>query len=118
MRDQCVVITGGNGTLGQAAAKLTKERGGRVVLLDLGFSETVLANFECHVVDLTDAQAVSRTMQSIGPVQVLFNVAGGFSMGAPVHDPDDISWEIMFARNVSTLRAMLKAVVPGMRERN
>ncbi|MEO7031342.1 MAG: SDR family oxidoreductase, partial [Herbaspirillum sp.] len=41
-----------------------------------------------------------------------------FSMGAPVHDPDDISWEIMFARNVSTLRAMLKAVVPGMRERN
>lgn len=32
----------------------------RAVLLDLEFSEAVFADFECRVVDLMDAQAVSR----------------------------------------------------------
>ena len=118
MPKPCIVITGGNGALGQAAAHLVQDRGARPVLLDLVFSDAVRARFECHAVDLTDAPAVARIVELIGPVDALFNVAGGFAMGAAVHDPDDAQWESMFARNVATLRAMLKAVVPGMRQRN
>lgn len=41
-------------------------------------------------------------------------IAGGFTMGAAVHEAYDAQWDAMMQGNVVTLRSALKAVVPGM----
>ena len=110
-----VAITGGNGNLGRAVAALALERGARVALLDLGFSsDAAPAGISRHAVDLLDAAASHAALKSLGAVDVLCNVAGGFAMGTPVHETGDAVWTRMFDLNVRTLLNASRAVVPGM----
>ncbi len=117
LTDHTLVITGGNGALGRAAAARAKALGARTVLLDRLFDEALLSEHECLVTDLTALDAVSKTLARIGPIHGLFNIAGGFDMGRPVADPDDSQWQAMFQMNVQTLRNVLKVAIPGMRAR-
>ncbi len=110
-----VAVTGGNGNLGRAVAALALQRGARVALLDLGFSsDAAPAGISRHPVDLLDAAASRAALESLGAVDVLCNVAGGFAIGTPVHETDDAVWTRMFDLNVRTLLNASRAVVPGM----
>ena len=109
-----ILITGGNGALGRAAADRAKLAGARALLLDRTFSPEVMAAHECHQVDLLSAEAVADALQGMENIDAIFNIAGGFDMGAAVADNDDGQWNRMFALNVSTLRNVLKVLVPRM----
>lgn len=66
---------------------------------------------------ITGAQAVSALVAALPPIHALLNIAGGFAVGVMGHDPHDAQWDAMFQRNVATLCSVIKAVVPGMKER-
>lgn len=117
LHGQNMLITGGNGALGQAAARRAKALGATVFLLDLAFAKETQTNFARHSVDLTDVHAVAAIVAKLPPIHALLNIAGGFAMGVTGHDPDDTQWDAMFQRNVATLRTVIKAVVPSMKAR-
>jgi NAD(P)-dependent dehydrogenase (short-subunit alcohol dehydrogenase family) len=57
---------------------------------------------------------VDQVRQRFGRIDVLCNLAGGFRMGAPVHETSDKDWDFLFNLNARTVLNMAKAVVPGM----
>lgn len=79
--DRTVVITGGATGIGFATAQLAVERGAHAVIL--GRTEDTLLSAQqalgdaarYRVLDVTDAQAVQRTFQDIGPFDDLFAFA-------------------------------------------
>ena len=70
--------------------------------------------------DLTDARAcsaeVQRVVASLGPIRVLANIAGGFSMGEAVHETTDNTWDFLMGLNARSVLNMARAVVPVMLE--
>ena len=113
LQDKAIIVTGANGTLGKAVCTKVESLGGRVIRLDLAFSGTAR---DCHAVDLTDPVATRRCICGKGVFDALFNLAGGFAMGAGTADTDDEQWDAMLRLNVSTLRNTLKATVPRLLE--
>jgi NAD(P)-dependent dehydrogenase (short-subunit alcohol dehydrogenase family) len=107
-----VVVTGANGALGRAVVARAREMGAELLQLDIAFPPD--AGRDCHVVDLADASATSALFAGLGRVDVLLNIAGGFSMGPQTWEVADADWEQMFAINVRTLQNAVRAVVPGM----
>src|SRR5688572_5015849 len=96
MRSQPVVmITGAAGSLGRAVARVFDEAGASLVLVDV--SEPALqkawpqreTHHSLHAVDLTDAGAAQKLADALiaahGRIDALCNIAGGFTMGSPVH---------------------------------
>lgn len=116
LRGDTVLVTGGSGALGSAVVHSALVQGARVVVLDRATSAPP-AGVHRLSVDLADAAAVHDAVAAVGPVDALCALAGGFAMGEPVDAADDGQWQAMFSANVATLRAALKAVVPGMRAR-
>lgn len=113
LQDKHVVVTGGAGVLGQAVAQTARQYGARVSLVDVVTDFTSPLG-DTHAVDLTDAQAVQSLFDSLGDVDVLANIAGGFAMGPGVYETEDELWDGMFNINVTTLRRVLTAAVPIM----
>jgi NAD(P)-dependent dehydrogenase (short-subunit alcohol dehydrogenase family) len=52
---------------------------------------------------------------ALGGIDILANIAGGFTMGDSVADTSDATWEFMFNLNARTVFNMARAVVPVMR---
>jgi NAD(P)-dependent dehydrogenase (short-subunit alcohol dehydrogenase family) len=119
--DQMVAVTGANGNLGRALAQAALAQGARVALLDVALgadlASSASARVGLHQVNLLDADAARACFAGIGRVDVLCNIAGGFTMGDPVHVAGDEVWTRMFDLNVRTLVNSVRAVVPGMIER-
>jgi NAD(P)-dependent dehydrogenase (short-subunit alcohol dehydrogenase family) len=110
-----VVITGAAGALGKAVANEFAARGAKLALVD------IIANDGPHlslVGDLTDAAAarkiVADVTRQLGNIDVLANVAGGFTMGEAVHETTEKTWQFMFGLNVMTMLNMVRATVPSM----
>jgi NAD(P)-dependent dehydrogenase (short-subunit alcohol dehydrogenase family) len=113
-----VVITGGQGVLGTAAADLARERGWTVALIDHAPGD---AEAPDHLtlggVDLTDADAARAAMQAVadrfGGIDALLNIAGGFvwqttEADAPAH-------EKMFRLNLMTCLNATRAALPWLK---
>ncbi len=112
LENLCVVITGAAGTLGQATAERARQLGARVIGLDI-VGATHLDNIdEYRQLDLMDRQATAECFQSLGRVNVLTNIAGGFAMGDDSFDPASDQWDRMFKLNVDTMRNATMAAVP------
>lgn len=107
-----VAVTGANGALGRAVVDRARALGAEVLQLDLAFGPE--ADTSCHAIDLADAEATGACFGRLGRVDVLLNIAGGFSMGPQTWEVADADWEQMFAINVRTLQNAVRAVVPGM----
>lgn len=118
-----VIITGAAGVLGRAAAQAFKDDD--LVLVDL--ERTALekahgpdsAQRRLVALDLLDAAATGVALSSLVATAsrlVLCNVAGGFTMGTPVHETADEIWARMLDLNVNTLVHASRAVVPRMLE--
>lgn len=117
LQNKHVVITGGGGVLGRAVVARAAAAGASVTVVDRQPAAGLPPSVRCVVVDLADAAATRTALQGLGPVDALCTIAGGFTMGAAVHDSDDAQWDAMLQGNVVSLRSALKAVVPGMLER-
>jgi len=68
--------------------------------------------------DLLDAAQVESAAKAAHErfrhIDVLCNIAGGFRMGAPVHETSDSDWNFLFDVNARTLLHAARAVVPRM----
>ena len=114
------LITGASGALGRAVAVRAAASGARLLLAGRSFDAAMRTQFpgaRILELDLAEPGALASALAGAGPVDVLLNIAGGFSMGETSYDPQGRDWEAMFRVNVDTLRNSLQAVVPGMVER-
>lgn len=106
MQGKVVVITGGFGVLGQAAARVALEAGAKPVLIDYAPArQTADGALAFGGVDLTDADAATDAMNAAhrqaGRIDALLNIAGGFSWSKVADSPLE-AWEKMFAINTKT----------------
>lgn len=109
-----IVVTGAGGALGDVVCQRAESLGAEVARLDINFSCELTADH--HIVDLTNVTSTQKLFSEIAPFDGLFNIAGGFAMGANVWGDDD-DWNRMFQLNVTTLRNALKSAVPQLLKR-
>jgi len=114
-----VVITGGQGVLGSAAAELAREQGWTVALIDHAPGDAQEPGLlMIGGVDLTDpAQAkaaMDRAGRELGGIDALLNVAGGFVWQKT--EAEDPAHEKMFRLNVLTCLHATRAALPWLRK--
>ena len=115
LKGKRIVITGAAGALGRGVSECARALGADTVLLDLAFPADAPADGSLRLcVDLGDAGATAACFGQIGPVDGLFNLAGGFAMGPRTWEVDEAQWSQMFRINVDTMRNAVRAVLPGM----
>jgi NAD(P)-dependent dehydrogenase (short-subunit alcohol dehydrogenase family) len=107
-----VVITGVAGTLGQATAAAAREQGAHVIGLDIVDAASVPHADEYRQLDLLDRAATLACFSSLGSIDALVNIAGGFAMGDDAFDPASEQWDRMFRINVDTMRNATMGAVP------
>ncbi|MCU0766169.1 MAG: SDR family NAD(P)-dependent oxidoreductase [Gammaproteobacteria bacterium] len=122
-----VIVTGAAGNLGAAVAAAFAARGDRLALLDRDvgrLDETrrslgLDAGTALLAVDLlsavSTADAAAEVVARLGRVDVLANIAGGFTMGPPLHETPDADWDLMMGLNARSVLNMCRAVVPHFR---
>ena len=127
---QVVVVSGAAVNLGSAVARAFLRCGARLALPDrkpgrLAEAIPELAASDQHYladsVDLTDEAAVqafvTETVRRFGRIDILANIAGGFTPGKPVHQTSLADWDAMYDRNLKTALVLSRAVIPVMLER-
>jgi NAD(P)-dependent dehydrogenase (short-subunit alcohol dehydrogenase family) len=118
LQGKTVAVTGGNGNLGRAVARAALDAGASVALLDVAFSADIASalpgKMTTYTVNLLDAADTRDCFERIGRVDALCNLAGGFSMGDPVHATSDDVWTRMLDLNTRTLIHAVRAAVPRM----
>ncbi len=125
LTNQVVLITGAAGNLGRATAQAFWATGARLALADrnaVALAEVFAAwrGERCLLaeVDLFQetavAHLVTQVIQQFGRIDVLVNVAGGFTMGPPVHETSSDTWEFMLNLNARSVFYMSRAVIPHM----
>jgi NAD(P)-dependent dehydrogenase (short-subunit alcohol dehydrogenase family) len=114
-----VIVTGGFGVLGQAVAEAFAGQGDKVARIDFAVSApTALAgSLDIGGVDLTDAAATQAAVDTVaaqnGGIDVLVNVAGGFTWET-LEDGSIDSWARMQAMNLMTAATITKAALPAL----
>lgn len=120
--NRTVVVTGGFGILGLAAATVALASSARVALIDRGavpatLDPAILAVPDTDLADFEAAQAAfARIVARFGTVDVLLNIAGAFEW-CPVAESDSDLWLRLYRANVLTAvnasRAALATLRPG-----
>ncbi|MCW8814711.1 MAG: SDR family NAD(P)-dependent oxidoreductase [Chlorobium sp.] len=122
--ERVVVITGAAGALGRVAATMFFEQGDQLALLDrnddvLDRTWHAAEQVFCLHTELTLASSVHSSVGSImerfGRIDALINIAGGFSMGQPVHESSEELWDKMLQVNAKSVFLMCREVLPVMR---
>jgi NAD(P)-dependent dehydrogenase (short-subunit alcohol dehydrogenase family) len=111
-----IVVTGGSRGIGLSVCRRFAEQNERVIALARDAEALARLDFEAHVCDVTDEQAVASAFEQIGPVDVLVNNAG-FVESAPLTRTTLASWAHHFDVNAKGPFLCMRAVVDGMRER-
>lgn len=123
--NKVVVITGAAGGLGTSIASHFRQQGAKLALVD--YSDALLqksfpeSDSEVELLvtcDLTSrestAQAFAGILKRFGRVDVLANIAGGFTMGEAVHETSDKTWDFLFNLNTRSIINTAAAAVPAM----
>jgi len=125
-KNKVIVVTGAAGNLGRALAVAFAQRGARIALLDLNEQTTQAvvddlpqdADATAYAVNLLEAASVNQTLQAIvhdfGHIDVLANIAGGFTMGPLIQDTGDRDWEFMMNLNARSIFYTCRAAIPNM----
>ena len=123
-QDKVVLVTGAAGNLGRAVAQAFSQQGARLALVDLkpealqqafGAEHDRQAFFAGNLMKQDEADAAAlAVIARFGRIDVLCNLAGGFRMGAPVHETSAQDWDFLFDLNARTLLHTAKAMVPAM----
>ncbi len=124
--DQVAIITGASGNLGRATARSLYQAGAKLVLVDMKLErlEEAFADIAeagkglLSVVDLTDAGAVDsmvyQIVQEFGRIDMLVNIAGGYTAGPRLHETPLEMWDFMLNLNAKTVFLTSRAVIPYM----
>jgi NAD(P)-dependent dehydrogenase (short-subunit alcohol dehydrogenase family) len=129
VEDAVVLVTGGAGGIGAAAARLFARDGAAVVVIAdvLDASETVAAVQDAGAAsswveaDLTDEGAVAVLIEGIvaehGRLDTAFNNAGITGFMTAFHEMDQAVWDRMIAVNLTSVFLCLKHELAHMVER-
>jgi NAD(P)-dependent dehydrogenase (short-subunit alcohol dehydrogenase family) len=110
-----VVITGGAKGIGLATLHAFAALGDRTIAL--GRDHEALQAVGGIVCDVTDEDVVTNTFKEIGDVDVLVNNAG-MGESAPLAKTTLDSWHRHLEVNATAAFLCMRAVIPGMRDRN
>lgn len=129
--DQVIVITGAAGNLGRAVAFAFYSAGAKLAVVDrrrkdikVVFGDDIPEGEYCYPVaaDLMDEDSVAKMAgdiyENFGRIDVLINIAGGFSMGPPVAETPLGTWEFMLNLNARTVFLVSRAIIPHMVRQN
>jgi NAD(P)-dependent dehydrogenase (short-subunit alcohol dehydrogenase family) len=126
LEGRVVLVTGAAGNLGTAVAEAFGTRGARLALLDrsaerleaVARSLALPPNAMLLPTDLTERRsvdaAVAAVLEQFGVLDVVANIAGGFTMGPPLHETPDEDLDFMLDLNVRSLFNVCRAAVPAM----
>ena len=106
-----VVVTGAAGVLGRAVASAFHDAGAAVLGVDIVEDD---APWQTMVADLIDPAGAKAAVEHAGDIDILANIAGGFTMGDSVADTSDDTWDFMMNLNARTVLNVCRAAVPGM----
>ena len=119
-----VVITGAAGNLGSATAEYFMDQGDQLILLDHNqdrldqLNKQLGGSAATYQVDLISLDSVKTTVQAIiaahAKIDVLANIAGGFTMGPLLHETPEKDWNFMFDLNTRSVFNMCREVIPHM----
>lgn len=125
--DKVVVITGAAGNLGRAATHAFHTAGACTAAVDRqrssvadAFASSIPESDTCLYLaaDLMDADSVAHMAQTVvgtfGRVDALLNIAGGFTMGTPLHETPLKTWDFMLNLNARSVYFTCSAIVPQM----
>jgi NAD(P)-dependent dehydrogenase (short-subunit alcohol dehydrogenase family) len=127
LQDKTILITGATGALGSAVVHEFAQTQAHLALT--GRSEAKLEQLAADLpaertftaaADVTQADGVDGLVAAItahfGRIDVLLNVAGGWSGGKPVGETAVEDWERMLALNLQSAFLLSRAVLPAMLE--
>jgi len=113
--NKVVVVTGAAGALGRAVADHFAAAGARVAQLDVLEIDTDRYSAVCDLLDPKSCErAVDAIVEKFGGIDVLANIAGGFTMGQAVHETTEDTWDFMMGLNARSVLNMARTVVPVM----
>ncbi|MBE9028215.1 3-oxoacyl-ACP reductase FabG [filamentous cyanobacterium LEGE 11480] len=125
MQGKQVLLAGGTGGLGLGVTPAVLARGGEVTIpyhdaqevdrLKSYLPPADLARVRCVPADLRDEAAVTQLVETMGRVDVLIQLVGGFSMG-PTHEYSFEQWQQDFSLNLNTTFLLCKHSLRKMRE--
>jgi len=116
-----VIVTGGFGVLGQAAAQAFAAQGDKVARIDFAQSAPSALERALDIggVDLTDAGAAASMLAKVvdtqGGLDVLVNVAGGF-VWETLEQGSVETWSKMHMLNVVTSATITQLALPELRK--
>ncbi|MCO5762544.1 MAG: SDR family NAD(P)-dependent oxidoreductase [Gammaproteobacteria bacterium] len=123
LKGKVAIVTGAAGNLGRAVCQALASQGASIALLGLHAegleaARPGLGESAAFAVDLTDPQAMERTVTAVrerfGGIDILANIAGGFTMGPPLHQTPDQDWDRMMDLNARTVFNACRAVIPHL----
>lgn len=115
-----VIVTGGFGILGTAVAQAFIKAGANVARIDFApTAKTPLAGtLDIGGIDLTDAAATKAALEQVttafGGIDVLVNVAGGFTW-EPLESGSIDAWARMQAMNLTTTATISQLALPALK---
>jgi 3-oxoacyl-[acyl-carrier protein] reductase len=120
------LVMGASKGLGRAIAAALAREGARVAMasrsrerIEAAAAEIdgETAGFEADTDDLAGAAELPGEVERrLGPIEILVTNTGGPPLGGPLDNPRD-EWERAYRSLVLAPRALVEAVLPGMRER-
>ncbi len=120
LKDKVAVVTGAASGIGRATAEVFINAGATVVGLDRQTSEKPLSRGRYIEVNVTDTEAVGRSIQDIlskeGHIDFLVNNAG-ISKDAPVWKMTEAMWDAVIDVNLKGAFNCIHHVAPHFRER-
>ena len=126
LENRVVVITGAAGSLGSTTATTFAAQGATVVLVDIhrerleevqkqlpdGVESSVI---ETNLLEQSSVDAMAEAVVAkYGTIDMIANIAGGFTMGPPVHETSDRDWDFMMDLNLRSIFHTSRAVIPVM----
>ena len=109
-----VLITAAAQGIGQATVQAYLAAGAEVFAADINAGALdALEGAHKHLLNVTDAAAIARLAQELGPLDVLFNCAGVVHSGT-ILECDEQDWSFALDLNVTTMYRMIRAFLPGM----
>ncbi|WP_102226765.1 SDR family oxidoreductase [Acidimangrovimonas sediminis] len=117
LKGKTVLLTAAAQGIGRASAEAFVAAGARVIATDVNAGGLAgLEGCETAPLDVLDGAAVAAFCAEVGPVDVLFNVAGVVHGGTILEATED-EMDFAFDLNVKAMMRMIRGVLPGMAER-
>ena len=113
LKNTRIIVTGANGNLGMKTVSKAAGYGANVVGIDKKKDDNNATNV--INIDLTKVDAIENLVSSVGTIDALVNIAGGFVADTGIKKTDLQNWDNMMEMNVTTLRNMVSVVLPIMK---